>query len=709
MKTFETLRTRPMALVLTAIGLALLFVTVLSLSFSARAEPMQGDLEVNKQVNTDKAGPGDTLTYTIHITKNTFTPAALWMTDTLPPEVDHAGGLQLLGSGSVGVTNDVLTWTVSDFGYAEVIIIYNVEISSAITSAVITNTAEVTGTGELVTSNIVSTGVSPGALDVLKTIDSASVRPGDPVAYTVYISNTGYGAVDPFTMMDDLPTELINPGTPSITGGTGASCGESGGVITCTGGLDPLEMVTVTFSADVSPTLEADTHFTNTVTVAGAGLPISDSVAAMVKTDYEYILPVIYLNYPPVPVLDPPPTLQDVYTLTWDCRGCETVADHFVIQEATDPGFTQNVQEYTTAQTFLQVNKTGIQGIFYYRVRADDGWGEGPWSNIEVAYTVLPQPTLNSIPAPGLGVHSYVVSWGCDSCAGLEDYFVLQESTDDSFSTNVLEYATVGTSLAIDKTGNFGVFYYRVRADGGWGYGPWSDVESVTIPYYDNFNDDDSGWPDEEGVMYVDSNGDSHKWRREYKSGQYRLLVEQGGPYAWFWQPGAFAPYVPPTDDYCIETSVKFQEGNMWANMGVILGSDENEGTTELYAMCLGRDNDPGLGWFIMYKENYKFPSGSNEKRCGCSCPTGEKVEGFDDYGGNVRQGTSREGWNRLRLAVRGNNVGVYIGDYYKGERKLDNLGDFSYVGVLGGDYELTPIDIRYEYFMITPNSDCNY
>jgi hypothetical protein len=543
---------------------------------------------------------------------------------------------------------------------------------------------------------------------VLKTIDSPLVHPDGSVLYTVYISNTGYGAVDPFSMTDDLPSELINVGAPSVTGGTGASCGEAGGVVTCTGKLGSLEMVTVTFSADVSSTLEADTYFTNTVTVNGAGLPISDSVAAMVKTDYKYVLPVLPLNYPPTPVLSPISANQEIFTVAWDSGTWGALVDHYVLQEATDAGFTQNVQEYVTTQTSLQMNKTGTYGAFYYRVRADDGWGQGPWSNVE-SVALSPDVVLHAIPTPSPGVQSYWVSWECDSCETLAYYFVLEESTEEDFSSDVVAYAIAGTSAFLDKSGTFDIFYYRVRAYGVWGYSPWSNSESVTIPYYDDFGDSNSGWPDEEGVMYVDSSGDRREWKRDYKSGQYRLLVEQGGPLAWFWQPSAFAPYVPPSNDYCIETSVKFQEGNIWANMGVIIGSDEKEGTTELYAMCLARDNEDGLGWFLMYKDNYKFPSGDDAKRCGCSCPTGAKIEGFADYGGGVRDGTSREGWNRLRLAVRGNNVGVYIGNYYKGERRLSNLGDFPYVGVIGGDYELTPIDIRYEYFMVTPNSDCNY
>jgi uncharacterized repeat protein (TIGR01451 family) len=620
MKTYEKLRERPMALMLMAAGLALLLVTVLSLSLSARAEPVLADPIVDKQVSAIQAGPGDVLTYTIYVENTEFISINAWVTDTLPPEVDYvSGSLEWIGAGTSGYADGVVTWICAPcMAGAKALITFTAQISPELGSVIVVNTAEFTGSGKLITSTV-STGVSPGALDVLKTIDSPSFHPGDEVAYTIYISNTGLGTVDAFSMSDSLPLELVNVGTPSISGGTGTSCGESGGTVTCTGSLDPLDMTTVNFSAEVNPALEVETYFTNTVIVTGAGFPISDSVAARVSTDFVQRFPIIYYKYPPM-------------------------------------------------------------------------------------------PDLNSIPTPDPDDWSYVVSWESGAWATLVDHYVLQEATDSAFTQNVQEYETTETSLFIDKNGSYSDFYYyRVRADDGWGEGPWSNVESVSLPYYDDFEDSNSGWPDEEGDMYVDSGGDAHEWKRDYKSGQYRLLVEQGGPLAWFWQPGAFAPYVPPSNDYCIDTEVKFQEGNMWANMGVIIGAKENEGSTELYAMCLARDNDNGLGWFLMYKEDYKFPSGNDKKRCGCACPTGEKIDGFADYGGGVRDGTSRTGWNRLRIAVQGNHVGVYIGDHYKGERKLNDLKDHVYVGVIGGDYEMTPIDIRYEYFMVTPNSDCNY
>jgi hypothetical protein len=109
-----------------------------------------------------------------------------------------------------------------------------------------------------------------------------------------------------------------------------------------------------------------------------------------------------------------------------------------------------------------------------------------------------------------------------------------------------------------------------------------------------------------------------------------------------------------------------------------------------------------------MRKDDYKFPTDKPKYRRGCSGPT-FKIEGFATGGGDVRAGTSRQDWNRVRLGINGDKVKVYIGDFYKGEKTLTGLSDTMYIGVIGGDYELTPIDIRFDYFRVIMGSDCDY
>jgi hypothetical protein len=326
-----------------------------------------------------------------------------------------------------------------------------------------------------------------------------------------------------------------------------------------------------------------------------------------------------------------------------------------------------------------------------------------------------PVPVLNSIPMPVGGL--YTITWDCDST--YVDYYHLQQAYDDDFTQGAEIYTVTAGFRPFDRA-SLNTWYYRVRAVGDWGEGAWSNVKSVSTGFSDNFDDDDSGWLDESKTIFTKKDGTVVKWRRDYKDNQYRLKVDQGGPLAWFWQPAAWAPYKPRTDKYCIETKVKFKEGNYAANMGVILGSsDDDKDEMKLYALCLSRDNDDGLGWFLMYKDNYKFPDKDPEKpskrRGGCAKPT-EKFEGFVKEGGKVRDGTSREDWNKVQLGVNGDKVKVYIGDHYKGEagdkkeekKVLSGLSNMKYVGVIGGTYEMTPIEIRYEYFRVILNSDCS-
>lgn len=676
---------------------------------SASTVVSSGELQASKEAAA-QASPGDMLTYTVHIVHN-GPETSIWMTDTLPPELTYVdSSLQKYGPGSADYADGVVTWTALSFGSGSwVYITFTVEISPDLPTTTLVNTATITGPG-ISTFVSASTEISSGELQVSKEASASSVRSDEQLGYTIRISNTGEGAVSVVSMVDSLPPEVSYASGLTATGGSGASWGVSGDVVTWTGRLEPSEGAKIDFAVDVSSTLSEGTFFTNTVTVSGAGRLISDSVAVMVKVDYEYLFPLVAVNYPPVPVIDSIPALQEIFTVTWDCAGCEAVADHFVLQEATDADFTQDLTAYTLTQTFLPMDKTGVYGVFYYRVRADDGWGQGPWSNVEMANISPPAVVLDPFPVPDVGTESYWVTWDCGGCETAADQFVIQESTGDDFTSDVVEYTATGTSLFVDNSGIMDNLYYRVRADGGWGQGSWSNVEMVNIPFYDDFSDSNSGWPDEEGLMYVDESGKRREWKRDYKDGEYRLLVEKGGPLAWFWHPAAWAPYKPYGNKYCIETKVKFSsKDNYWANMGVIFGSEDNdENEMKIYAFCLGADDDSGLGWFLIRKDQYQFPHEDAKKRGGCAQPD-QKIESFAPEGQDVRAGTSKDGWNRIRIGVDGNYVRVYIGDYYKGRKRMSGLNEMKYVGVIGGDYEITPTDVRYEYYQVIPESSCDY
>jgi uncharacterized repeat protein (TIGR01451 family) len=579
---------RRLTLALLAGTLALLFTVGLSLLFS-RSQSLAwptADLEVQKMVNTAQAGPGDALTYTIHAWNAGGEPIyGAWLTDTLANELDEVTSLTAT-YGDFGSDNRVITWT-GDLG--SVWITFSVKISSEIAYATITNTAQVvSGTVELVTSDPVTTEVTPGKLEASKSVFPSTARPGEELVYTVHISNTGGGTIAAAEMTDDLPSVVSY--TTGLTATTG-NVGVVGDSITWTGSLDALEMVTVTFATVISPTLSEGTAFTNTAEITGAGSLVQAQVGATAETDFEYIMPLFYRNCPPSVV-------------------------------------------------------------------------------------------LYSIPTPVDG--SYTVSW--QDLSGVE--YRLQESLSSNFATTSGQWLLTGNSRSFSKSAN-DTFYYRVRVESSpCGPGPWSNVKSVATGFYDNFDNPNSGWLDKSGTMYED-----RKWRIGYKSGEYRIKIDQGGPLAWFYQPLAIAPERPPTDKFCVETQVKFKEGAFWANMGMVFGADGDK--EKIWALCLGRDDRSGLGPFLMYKKDYEFP------HRGCSGPT-------DKWPISDRTGTSRDGWNTLKVGVDGRWVKVYIGGHYKGEWKMSSrLDGKRRVGVIGGVYEVTPVEIRYSYFKVRYNAAC--
>jgi len=184
----ERNRARRSAWALLAGASALLLVVGLSLLLSRSpvlAQPAADvvALTVEKTVNTDFAAPGDTLTYTIRI-QETESPVTLWMTDTLPTEVTYVdGSLDVFGPGSANYADGVVTWSAASLSFGQTALItFSVEISSEITQAEVQNTAQVSGTGQLVE-------------------DSATTRVSEYSPFT-YL---------PFFFRDYPPVPVLNP------------------------------------------------------------------------------------------------------------------------------------------------------------------------------------------------------------------------------------------------------------------------------------------------------------------------------------------------------------------------------------------------------------------------------------------------------------------------------------------------------------------
>jgi uncharacterized repeat protein (TIGR01451 family) len=313
-----------------------------------------------------------------------------------------------------------------------------------------------------------------------------------------------------------------------------------------------------------------------------------------------------------------------------------------------------------------------------------------------------PVPVLNSIPAPDAN-SAYVVSWSCDATG--TDRYVLQESTDANFTNVTRMFTTTSTSQLVQQGSSYGcTLYYRVRVDDDdrWGQGPWSNVRSVTTCYFDDFSNPASGWPSFD-VLVIPST-DTH-YRGRYENGQYRIMVDAGGPQIWFHQPDALTSYRPATDRFCLEADVRFMKQQppyepwnfypYWANGGVIFGASEDN--KDLYIMCLAvgasrPDHSADMGWYLMHNPSNQWPY----EGCHSSASVGGESGGLNT-----------ENWYNFKIGVDGDQVTVYISGAYKGVWTMPGLSGTTRLGVTGGPYEVTPVDLRFDNFRVIPNAAC--
>jgi hypothetical protein len=160
------------------------------------------------------------------------------------------------------------------------------------------------------------------------------------------------------------------------------------------------------------------------------------------------------------------------YLVDWDDV---TGATSYELEEAEDDQFSLATVVYSGAASEYQVS-AHQGGLWYYRVRASNEYGDSPWSNTESAGVVPEAPTLEPIDNPDAGMN-YLVDW--NDVTGATSY-ELEEAEDAEFSSPTVIYTGTGSQHSVSGQEG-GVWYYRVRARGAAGPGAWSNTESVGV------------------------------------------------------------------------------------------------------------------------------------------------------------------------------------------------------------------------------------
>lgn len=176
----------------------------------------------------------------------------------------------------------------------------------------------------------------------------------------------------------------------------------------------------------------------------------------------------------------------DVPTTTTFAWNADPLATSYDFQISTNGSFTNLVlNENNIAFTSAQVGTFNENTTYFWRVRGQNGIGNGPWSDARSFTTVGGAPgavALNS-PAHGALLAADAVSFQWAAVPGASGYD-LQVSTSASFNSLVGE--ANGVTQTTRQLGPFDpdeTYYWRVRAFNASGNGPWSGARSfATLP-----------------------------------------------------------------------------------------------------------------------------------------------------------------------------------------------------------------------------------
>ena len=107
------------------------------------------------------------------------------------------------------------------------------------------------------------------------------------------------------------------------------------------------------------------------------------------------------------------------------------------------------------------------------------------------AVTLL--PIGRGEPAAG-DADTWTLNWNVEDSSEVTGYEI-QESQEPNFGSILNTYTTTDESYAVERSPSFNnVYFYRVRANGPWGDGTWSNVAFTIGSYYDEFTNGASNW-----------------------------------------------------------------------------------------------------------------------------------------------------------------------------------------------------------------------
>jgi uncharacterized repeat protein (TIGR01451 family) len=239
------------------------------------------DLSITKTDGVTSKVPGTSVTYTIVVTNNGPSDAGgATVSDTFPAELTGVTFTSVAAGGATGNTaagsgNISDTLTLMPAG-SSVTYTVNATIQATATGS-LSNTATVTAPGGVTdptpgNNSATDTDTLTGEADlsISKTDGVSSVVPGNPVTYTIVVTNNGPSAVSGASVADTFPSSLTGVTFTSVAaGGATGNTAAGSGNISDTVNMPVGSSITYTVNATVAASATGSLSNTATVTAPG--------------------------------------------------------------------------------------------------------------------------------------------------------------------------------------------------------------------------------------------------------------------------------------------------------------------------------------------------------------------------------------------------------------------------------------------------------
>jgi uncharacterized repeat protein (TIGR01451 family) len=211
-------------------------------------------IHILKKADAPQVSAGDPIGFTLTVyNSGPGNAAGVRLTDPLPSKPGLSWTIDAQGAGWAGTCAISPAGLLSCGGAAGVTVpagttlagsTFTVHVTSPTTSAtggvcpggsgVVDNTGTVTTTNGGSDLSTDSTCVAAPGIHIVKTADAAQVNAGDPIGFTLTVSNSGSGDAKGVTLSDPLPSKAGLAWTIASQGaGWGGSCSIAGGVLSC--------------------------------------------------------------------------------------------------------------------------------------------------------------------------------------------------------------------------------------------------------------------------------------------------------------------------------------------------------------------------------------------------------------------------------------------------------------------------------------------